>query len=368
MRTSPSHEAARRVDQLRPILVRLALGLAVLLTLSALTAEAWARLRVRAGDKVVGEDTGLDAALRGPGEGVAFEPLPTPTAEEEALWAAPRFTVQLSPRCPDLEACSHHREVPLEARAAGLPVQAAVLGYDLHEVTRAVAPEAIARESELSIAVRLVLAEVGADRLLSNRWGLVEATGVLRSVRNRLDPAVYNPDGHVDLRPYPGCGPTGSFASCARPSEYLGLRSALALHPGAAWPEPLLVAAVDRAVLAYWLEGQGQLGDPTGGATRFEHRCGGRRYGEEMARCAQTGGVGAVTGPLVFLGPDRFAADRGYYTVAETARVEFESWWGRRTRGSRAAEGMARLSAALGPPQDAAVSSRLARALGLARR
>ena len=92
MRTSPSHEAARRVDRLRPILVRLALGLAVLLTLSALTAEAWARLRVRAGDKVVGEDTGLDAALRGPGEGVVGWGMCSGWATGSLTWLLRRVT------------------------------------------------------------------------------------------------------------------------------------------------------------------------------------------------------------------------------------------------------------------------------------
>lgn len=348
---------------------RLLFGGALLAALAALSAEALARL---SGDEdrasaaqVAPEDTGdpsprLGARASAP----SLEPLPEPTEAELELWSRPATHVPLSPDCPDIERCSHYREVPLEARAAGLPVQPAVLGYDLHALSRAIQASDLPREPELSVAVRLVLAEVGPDRLLSSRWGLVEAMGVLRSVRNRLDPAVYNPDGHANLSPYPGCGPEGRFATCARPGEYQGLSSDAALRPGALWSEPLLVAAVDRAVLAYWLEGQAQLGDPTEGATRFEHRCGGRSYGEAISRC-ELRPREAVTGPIVFSRPDRLLEGRGYYALQESARVDFESWWGPRRRpSSRTREGLARLSASLGPPEDDHLSGALASALG----
>ena len=337
-------------------------GLAALVVVST---EAVARLRAPGdGSAVELGDTGDVSPLSRRRGAPRLDPLPEPTADELALWAQPATRVALSPGCEDLERCSNYREVPLEARAAGLPVQPAVLAYDLRAVTRALSPGALSREPELSIAVRLVLAEVGPDRLLSSRYGLVEAMGVLRSVRNRLDPAVYNPHQHANLKPYPGCGPEGRFSTCARPGEYQGLSSDAALRPGELWSEPLLVAAVDRAVLAYWLEGQAQLGDPTEGATRFEHRCGGRRYGEPTARCAGRPRE-AVTGPIVFAGPDALIPGRGYYRNVETARVDFESWWGpRRKRSSRTREGLARLSASLGPPDDAHVSVALASALG----
>lgn len=344
---------------------RLLFGGALLTALTALSAEALARLRGGPASTAGAEDTGAPSLPRGQGaRSLALEPLPEPTAEELELWSRPTTRVPLSPGCPDIEACSHYREVPLGARAAGLPVQPAVLGYDLHALTRAIQPAELPRETELSVAVRLVLAEVGPDRLLSSRWGLVEAMGVLRSVRNRLDPVVYNPDGHANLSPYPGCGPEGRFATCARPGEYQGLSSDAALRPGALWAEPLLVAAVDRAVLAYWLEGQAQLGDPTEGATRFEHRCGGRSYGQPVSRCSGRPRE-AVTGPIVFSRPDRLIGDRGYYSLVESSRVDFESWWGpRRSRGSRTREGLARLSASLGPPDDDGLSVALASALG----
>jgi hypothetical protein len=233
--------------------------------------------------------------------------------------------------------CPFAREVFVDYAAYG--VAAGVGGewitYDLDAVTRPVTPAQLRDEPELSLAVRLVLSEVGADRLLLNRNGVLEAIGILYTVDNRLDPLVYNVEDRPEAPVFPGCGEAGRFATCANPEQYLGMGTWRALNPASHYDEPLLEAAADLAVVAWWLQEHGYVDDFTRGATSYVHRCGAAGYGEPTTACdAHLGrpagdvpGADPHTGPTVFKAPGAWVASRGVYALIESRQIEYDPWY-----------------------------------------
>ena len=241
----------------------------------------------------------------------------------------------VQPDCLGLGSCEERRvvDVPLELRVEHeLPES---FSYDYAEVTEEVAVGDLTQIHDLSLSVRLILGEVGADRILLNRYGPIEAFGILQTVDNRRNPLVYNPLNESQAPTYPGCDVGKTRGHCAPPSEYLGLASRRALRPGTVYVPEVLEEAVDRAALVWWLKEKGWGQDPTGGATSFVHRCGGEAYGATTGHCdgrisesgEDTPGAEPTTGPLVFKGPKRWIEERGVYTLGVTAWVDHDPWW-----------------------------------------
>lgn len=201
--------------------------------------------------------------------------------------------------------------------------------YDHAEVTRRVRLAAMGDESAVSVAVRLLLGEVGPERLIRNRNAREEAVGVLATVWNRLDRERSDPEGR-GARPWPGCEAGAEFAKCANSGQYRGLRTWRALHPAEHVDPQHLSAAVSQAVAAFWLLESGRLPDPTEGATSFAHRCGGRAYGAHARHCDGVGdddlpGASLSTGPIAFRAPWRWDAERGLYRQRVTLLVDYEA-------------------------------------------
>lgn len=209
------------------------------------------------------------------------------------------------------------------------------LSYDLDEVTRPLSAAELADEGELSLAVRLILSEVGADRMLSNRYGLYEAIGILYTVDNRLDATVYNPEDQPRAPVFEGCGADGSFYTCANADQYLGMATWRALDPGSRYRPALLEAATDLAVTAWWLQERGLVADFTEGATNYTHRCGATAYGLTTHHCDRhmgrprrdVRGANPHTGPLVFRAPEVFRARAGLYSLYQSRWIDYEPWW-----------------------------------------
>jgi hypothetical protein len=195
--------------------------------------------------------------------------------------------------------------------------------YDLDGALRPVSTSGLKSLPDWAVAVRLVLSEVGADRVLNSRYGLLEAMGVIETVRNRLDPAQYNPAGIAGLAPWPGCKPGSRFADCANPQQYYGLLRDRALSPATSHrSRDQLLRAIDVAVAAWWLLDTHVVHDVTRGATSFVHRCGGSRYGAPQSQCS---GSEAVTGPIVFSGPRVWSRSAGRYEMSVTRRIDYRS-------------------------------------------
>lgn len=242
--------------------------------------------------------------------------------------------VRLTPPPPEP---AGYREVLVDAVALGLPhAEADVLLYDAFPLTRALALDELLDEAQLSLAVRLLISEIGADRLVLSRNGIVEALGILQSVRNRLEPAGYNPEDRADAPVFEGCGPEGSFATCVvQPHQYLGVTTQRALAPRDVYDPELLEAAVDRAVLAWWLFDRRLVPDVTHGATNYVHRCGGAAYGMTTPHCdghmgrprRDVAGANPYTGPTMFQAPARWRPTRGYYALEASRFVHFDPWW-----------------------------------------
>ncbi len=198
--------------------------------------------------------------------------------------------------------------------------------YDLRLATRSLRVEDVRHLPDWAIGVRLALGEVGHKRLLENRWGVLEAIGMLETIDNRMDPEVWNPQGVPGLRHWPGCGPRGSFATCASPHQYMGLRQPTALRPLAVSPtRDMALRAIDKAVEAWWVHDSGILDDITEGATSFVHRCGGELYGRSTRRCTRGAAPGTSphTGPVAFKGPARFDKKKGFYRLQITRMVDY---------------------------------------------
>lgn len=230
------------------------------------------------------------------------------------------------------------REVFVDLDALDLPGQrgGVWIRYDFDEVTRPLTPKELASEPEISLAVRLVVSEVGADRLIVNTFGVAEAIGILYTVDNRLDPTVFNVVDEPTAPTFPGCGVAGSFAACANAGQYLGMGTWRALTPQLRYDADVLEAAVDLAVVAWWLQEQGLVDDFTEGATNYVHRCGGAAYGLPTMRCdAHIGnparddvaGADPHTGPIVFRAPATWNPRRGVYEIAESRRLDYRPWF-----------------------------------------
>lgn len=233
--------------------------------------------------------------------------------------------------------CPFAREVFVDYAAYGVSssVGGEWITYDFDAVTRPLTPAQLLEESELSLAVRLIVSEVGADRLLLNRNGVLEAIGILYTVDNRLDPLVYNVEDRPEAPVFPGCGPSGRFATCANAEQYLGMGTWRALNPASRYDEQVLEAAVDLAVIAWWLQERGDVDDFTRGATSYVHRCGAAGYGEPTTACdAHLGrpagdvpGADPHTGPTVFKAPGAWVASRGVYALVESRQIEYDPWY-----------------------------------------
>jgi len=260
----------------------------------------------------------------------AFEPPPEP------FLVGPPSILPAEPITPDLlcagePLCLEQRWVEVDYEALGFAWSGADwIAYDLDEVTRSLSVGALDDEPALSVAVRLLLSEVGAARLPQTKNGLIEAVGVLYTVKNRLDPAAANPLAVPGHRGFPGCGEGGTFSTCANPRQYLGLRTWRATRPASGYPDWLIERAVDRAVIAWHLMEQGLVPDYTGGATNFVHRCGGAAYGETTWHCdgsmargvRDTPGAVSHTGPISFMAPHELAPG-GYYRMRETVQIDY---------------------------------------------
>lgn len=176
--------------------------------------------------------------------------------------------------------------------------------------------------------VRLVLSEVGIDRLSATVGGPTEALGLVYAALNRLDEAVANPRHVQGYRPYPGCGDAGSLRRCLNPGQFLGMATPRALSPGRGARPARLAVALDIAVSAYRVAVEKLAPDPTFGATEWVHRCGGTAYGAKTTACDEASeraaGASAHDGPLVFKAPHRVGPN-GAYTLRESVVVPYRS-------------------------------------------
>jgi RHS repeat-associated protein len=201
------------------------------------------------------------------------------------------------------------------------------LNYNYAEVTKKISKEELGSQREFAIAVRLIIGEVGADRLVANKYGIHEGIGILNAVRNRLNPDIYDPESR-GVRPYSGCGESGSFTSCVvvgAAVQYPGILTQRGLNPRAKYKENILGPVADRATIAYYVYSRGV--DNTNGATEYRHRCGppgSVSYNRETYYCDKEPnpddipGSDPYSGPLRFLGPKRFLPSKGFYGLDYT--------------------------------------------------
>ncbi len=273
-----------------------------------------------------------------------FGPAEAPVTGPEPRWV-PMATdgyddvgLVVADPCPGGAPCLSERQVFVDYGLLGIEGLAGGewISYDYDEVTRPIAGADLPFESEISLAVRLIVSEVGADRLLVNRYALLEAMGILFTVDNRLDPLVFNPQAEDGAPDFPGCGAGGTFGSCTNPQQYLGMATWRALNPMLRYDDAVLEEAVDLAVLAWWLQEHGWVEDFTGGATNYVHRCGGGAYGMTTWHCdAHVGndrrddvrGANPFTGPIVFKAPTVYLDRQGFYGIHESRRLEYDPWW-----------------------------------------
>jgi hypothetical protein len=198
--------------------------------------------------------------------------------------------------------------------------------------------------------VRLVVSEVGADRLIESRFGLLEALAVLYTVSNRRDPAWQNPLNLVEAPQFPGCDAGGTFATCANADQYLGMATWRALDPSSRYPAEMLAPAVDIAVAAWWIHSLRAVEDPTNGATYYVHRCGGAAYGMKTFHCdghlgfprLDVPGANPHTGPIVFRSLGPWIPRKGRYEAVESTALDYVGV------GQDAPDGALRTSSELG--------------------
>ena len=296
-----------------------------------------------------------------------------PTPEAEPLtppMAALAGEDLLAQPCPTALACATARDVFVDYDALGVGERpgGVWLTYNYDAVTRRIDTAEIEDEPELSLAVRLILSEVGADRLLANRYGLMEAVGILYTVDNRLNQEAYNPEGRARAPVFPGCGPDGDFARCTNAAQYLGMSSWRALDPGARYDGAMLEAATDVAVVAWWLQEHHVISDFTQGATNYTHRCGAAAYGMTTHHCdrhmgrpgGDVKGANPYTGPLVFRTPEVFHERKGFYSLYVSRWVDYDPWWSTARPGE---DERAEILAEAGIDLDQAVTG-LARGIG----
>lgn len=192
--------------------------------------------------------------------------------------------------------------------------------YDLDAVLRPTSVSGLRNLPDWAVAVRLVLSEAGADRLVANRYGMLEAMGIIETVFHRMDAEFYNPNGIRGAGAFPGCTGTGAtFASCANPQQYYGVSRDRALNPAAVYGRrEMLLEAIDISVAAWWMLDTHMVENITNGATSFRHACGGEQYGAPSTQCGST-----ITGPIVFSGPTSWNRSEGRYTMSQTRRVDY---------------------------------------------
>jgi len=212
---------------------------------------------------------------------------------------APTYQLAHDPYAPGV----HPRQVFVDAAPFTGQTDGEVVVYDIDAALRPVSSSGMHNLPDWAVAVRLVLSEVGADRVVQSRFGLIEAMGVIETVKNRMDTAQWNPRGIQGLQPWPGCGDGHSFADCANSQQYYGMARDRALRPTQAYASrELLLEAVDIAVSAWWLLDSHIVTDVTNGATSFVHPDG-------------------VTGPIQFSGPQGWAG--GHYEMGVTQRIDY---------------------------------------------
>jgi hypothetical protein len=245
---------------------------------------------------------------------------PRPAPSEEAPADAPlpaSYTVELD----GAAGAARRRTVAVELAPIVGRAQRVEVVYDLDAVTRPATLEGLRKQADWVSGVRLLLGEVGAWRLRTSRWGLLEGVGILETVYNRLDPDLTNPLRKRGVKDWPGCGQGGSVATCIDPGQYLGMDSDRALRPREAVPdEAELLAGLDRAVAAWFVFEEALLGEITAGATSFVHLCGGAAYGQAQDGCADP-----MRGPIVFRGPSVWMPGQGRYALSALAAVDFEA-------------------------------------------
>lgn len=201
--------------------------------------------------------------------------------------------------------------------------QAVEVRFDVDAVTRPTTLAELRGAPDWVAGVRLLLGEVGAWRLASNRWGLLEGVGILETVGNRFNEDLANPLHKAGASDWPGCGVGAVFATCIDPKQYRGLDTERALRPREAVDdEELLLRAVDRAVLAWFVYEEALLGEITSGATSFVHLCGGSGYGRSHKDC-DGAGADPNRGPVVFRGPSEWLRKEGRYALESLAAVDF---------------------------------------------
>jgi hypothetical protein len=233
--------------------------------------------------------------------------------------------------------CTDARSVFVDYEALGIEGMRGGewITYDYAEVVRPVTARELEQEPEISLAVRLIISESGADRMLMSRQSLLEAIGILYTVDNRLDRTIYDVENQPWAPSFPGCGPGGTFYSCANAQQYLGMATWRALAPERHYDPDVLAAAVDLAVTAWWLEEHRFVPDLTEGATNYVHRCGGAAYGMSTPHCdghmgtpqGDVRGANPFTGPIVFKGPTVWYRAMGVYGIGETHRFEYDPWF-----------------------------------------
>lgn len=224
----------------------------------------------------------------------------------------------------------------------GVPNMSGVIWieYDYEEATRPVTKEELPNLSEESVAIRLIVSEVGADRLVTNRNGLLEGVGICWTVENRLIEEVYRP-GPQPQRPYGGGGESGTFISAATSgTQFTGLNTSMGLDPRAFSSgyvsEGDFKRALDIAAVAYEMQSGNnpaglEIPDITKGATvgavEYRHQCGPPGedvYGEYAPSCDEPAEIAAgadpYKGPLVFKAKDprNYNEEGGYYGLMET--------------------------------------------------
>ena len=240
---------------------------------------------------------------------------------------------------------------------------------------------AYAKESEASLAIRLLISEIGADRLLTNANGFWESQAILNSVYERIEAlSLTEPDDlekygfAFESRPLFGDHVAQFYNVVTSPGQYLGMYTSRALKPLSLYTggdTPLLteeeyLTTVDLAFSSYALTSpalnQLELAIPdftgsgrpmldqdgneiaalhTLGATRYVHRCGyagalnenygqafTQTYGLTTPHCdtnssCYTAETNPATGPLVLSEFLRFDENLGYYLYRESLQVDY---------------------------------------------
>jgi YD repeat-containing protein len=245
---------------------------------------------------------------------------PTPEGDipalEEACTDTPELPTPMPTPLPPTETPlpPGYRTVAIEASGQQLTV-----AYPYQDYLDPISGAEWSTLSQEEVGFRLVLGEVGTGRLLKNQYALAEGVGIVYTVYNRLNPAVYDPQ-EKGVWPYAGCGSGGNFVSCATASiegdyQYDAMGTDAALNPRSVltanpffgtYGEEKLAEAADVAFAAYYLAASQVVSDPTGGAVEFAHNP-------------------PSTGPAIFYASTEYLPDQGYYFHGESYRVPYDA-------------------------------------------